>query len=91
MATELCPRCGSADVTAGWIYGRGPIVRFRPQGLGLWSFLLGRGVSLKNPTVACLSCGLIWSSMPPEEIRAFIKRHGPAEAKAKLAAPKEPG
>src|SRR5258708_1529932 len=98
MATERCPRCGSDKLTAGVIApGRAGMVMgqvrvafafFIPT-LRWWSFPTQPGVRLQD--TACLSCGFIWSSTAPEELQAFIERHGTVEAKARLAAPVQSG
>ena len=77
MATECCPRCGSEDVTAGITRGiREGTGFFVPRGLRRWSFRFWPGVRASAHSIACLSCGLLWSSVAPEELRAFLDKHG---------------
>ena len=45
---------------------------------------LGAGVSCPEPFRACLACGLVWTHLRPEDLRAFIDKHGNAVAKLDL-------
>jgi hypothetical protein len=45
----------------------------------------GWGVVRPEPFRACLACGLVWTHLQPEDLRAFIDKHGKAEAKLKLS------
>jgi hypothetical protein len=78
MAAEACPRCGSKLTRAGLIAsgaGHGAGV-FIPSGLRRWVFRLWPGVLIRTSHAACLSCGLVWSDLSPEQLRAFIKKFG---------------
>jgi hypothetical protein len=86
MDTDHCPKCNSNAVVAG----RLPEIRgwgyksFEPIGMRFFRFWQ-RGVSCPEPFRACLACGLVWTRLQPEDLRAFIDKHGKAEAKLKLS------
>ena len=89
MDDDLCPKCGETAVVTGGFretsVGRRPW--FEPTGMRFFNFRLwGRGVSCEKPFSACLACGHVWSHLQPEDLRAFIDRHGDAEIKLKLSA-----
>ena len=42
----------------------------------VFSLALSRGVDLStDPSFACLDCGLVWSSLRPDELKEFISKH----------------
>ena len=55
-------------------HGNGLVV-FRPQGLRFFSVSAFGGTELAVQASACLDCGLVWSSTPPERLATFIKKH----------------
>ena len=88
MDTDYCPKCNAKAVVAGrfpQITGWG-YKSFEPTGMRFFYFRLWeRGVSCPEPFRACLTCGLVWTYLQPEELRAFIDKHGDAETKLKLS------
>jgi hypothetical protein len=59
---------------------------FMPE--GLQSRWFQRWGSIETPLVggflACLKCGLVWSHVSPEGLRAIIEKQGTDEAKQRL-------
>jgi uncharacterized C2H2 Zn-finger protein len=90
METIRCPRCQAHSRTGGLIPGSrggGPIC-FIPDGCRKSGFWLG--VRFRDAEfLACLSCGLVWSELRPDELRAYIERHGDAVAKSRLPGVKD--
>jgi hypothetical protein len=92
MTFVPCPRCGAEPTTGGFIpvsRGSGPVC-FIPEGCRKtwWSM----GVRFhESPFFACLACGLVWSSLQPDELRAHVETHGDAKAKCRLPASKAYG
>jgi hypothetical protein len=85
MTTVGCPRCHAESTTRGLIPGSrggGPVC-FIPEGCRkTWWWL---GVRFRDAEFfACTSCGLVWSGLQPDELRAHIERHGDASARARL-------
>ena len=71
-----CLKCQSQRITAGSIVApHGGLVVFRPQGLRFFSFTALGGTDLAESGFACLDCGLVWSSTPPDRLAAFIEKH----------------
>jgi hypothetical protein len=88
MDTDDCPKCDAKAVVAGRFgdptNGRGKW--FEPTGMRFFNFRLrGRGVWCPEPFQACLTCGHVWTHLQPEDLRAFIDKHGNAETKLKLS------
>jgi hypothetical protein len=46
-------------------------------------FRLSAGTPVVGGFQACLECGLVWSHVSPEELRALIQKHGTVEAKSR--------
>ena len=84
MDTNHCPKCNSKAVVLGRFDVRGWSQRFEPIGMRIFRFW-GQGVSCPEPFRACLACGLVWTHLQPEDLRAFIEKHGKDEAKLKLS------
>jgi hypothetical protein len=89
VSSEPCPRCGSRAVATGkclewWHLGRA--TRFEPDGLRRFQpFRLRRsGVPLQGGFAVCLTCGLVWSSVAPDELRALLEQYGSEAAKDHL-------
>ena len=85
MDIDHCPKCDATAVVAGNMNFPGA-PKFRPRGMRFFDFRL----SQMNPPLcgdfrACLTCGLVWTHLRPEELRKFIDNHGNAEAKLKLS------
>jgi len=70
-----CLKCKSQRVAKGSIvnYEDPQQAVFRPQGLRFLT--LGQGPRLEEEAFACLDCGLVWSSTPPDKLAAFIRKH----------------
>jgi hypothetical protein len=77
-----CPECGCAEIVDGHVSSEE--LRFLPSGLRWFSFYqpprLARGQLLS----ACLSCGLVWSRLEAEKLRAVVDAKGSAKLKAAL-------
>jgi hypothetical protein len=83
-AAEVCPKCGSSNVTLGTLLpSRHSIsATFRPAGARISSLSPSAGVDLStDPSFACLDCGLVWNYLPPDELRKFIAEHCAGSAK----------
>jgi len=80
MKPDTCPRCGKPTlVTGGFPVGRymtKGTPAFIPDHLRQLQFRLKIGIPLQDPITACLDCGLVWSSVSPEELSAFMSKHG---------------
>jgi hypothetical protein len=72
-----CLKCQSEHVVTGTINSTEGEVRtvFRPKSLRFFAFVLQPGTLLARETHACLDCGLVWTSTPPEALREFLKKH----------------
>ena len=74
-----CPNCNSRQVAPGGIhYPDGkmtPGSQFRPDGLKFFT-LRSTCVSTTTKFHACKSCGLLWSTVNPEELKSLIARLG---------------
>lgn len=78
-----CPYCGRADaVTGDLMNGHGPTIGFAPRNLR--PLRSGLGVGLNGAFYSCASCGLVWSTLDPGKLRAFIMGHGEELAKQQL-------
>ena len=89
MNADACPKCGGSAITAGWLRRRGKTgsIRagvFEPDDLQWFQFRLRSGIPVADPFRACLTCGHVWSHVSPDELRAFIEKHGTDEAKSHL-------
>jgi hypothetical protein len=72
-----CLKCTSQNVTTGRVVSydcEQPAV-FRPQGLRFLSLTLTQGPQLGDEGFACLDCGFVWSSTPPDKLSTFIRKH----------------
>ena len=87
MDTDHCPKCDAKAVVAGRFEMQRARGRwFEPTGMRFFDFRLwGWGVSCPEPFRACLTCGLVWTHLQPEDLRTFIDKHGNAETKLKLS------
>ncbi len=86
MEAERCPVCDSASVVAGWVAAEG--AKHRPCFVSPDTTVLFRspGVPLPYDFLVCLSCGHLWSSLPPKHVRDFIRTHGTELARQQLDA-----
>ncbi len=85
MSLGHCPRCDSGSTINGLIPGArggGPYC-FIPAGCrSSWGPI---GVRFREaPSFACLSCGLVWTELRPDELRSHIVKYGNAGAKDRL-------
>ncbi len=79
MEKVRCPRCGDNTTVAGWNDVPEHAHSFQPDGIHwlrhvLWHFGETTHVDLPDRFRACLACGLIWNSLPPEQMRAVLSR-----------------
>jgi hypothetical protein len=74
---QQCLRCKSVRVAQGRIvnYDSNGAAAFRPAGIRSFTLTLSQGPQLAKEGYACLDCGLAWSSLVPEELAKFIRRH----------------
>lgn len=73
---EYCLRCHSPQVVHGYITcPRRHITVFRPHSLRMFSITFAGGPDLPKESLACLNCGLVWSEVPAEELREFVRKH----------------
>lgn len=82
MSDIACPKCGLGTVvegTAGFSGDEGWVTSFRPKGLRLLTFW--KSVNLNDGQLlrACTSCGHVWSSLDPAELRELLLRNGKSE------------
>jgi hypothetical protein len=74
-----CPRCGDDKTVAGWCDLPDQSHLFQPDGIHWLRHLLSHfgestHVRLPDRFRACLACGLIWNSLPPEQLREVLSR-----------------
>jgi hypothetical protein len=85
-----CPKCGSAKVFEGRHFNAisgGGLQYFRPKGLKLIT-LSGADVPIRNSTfTACLECGMLWSSIKPEDLKKVLSKSGNKKTRRKLEGP----
>ncbi len=81
MNLTSCPRCGSENITAGQLIGRGAPVGFFPAGLRFWSLKAG-GLQLPvaglegSHAQACTACGLVWSEIDATRLTTMLREAG---------------
>ena len=71
-----CPKCSSQQAVAGLLGLPSKPAVFRPAGLR--SFSVSQDAGARFPTaeaLACLDCGLVWSSFSPPKLRDFVQRY----------------
>ena len=51
------------------------LVVFRPAGLKFFAVTAYGGTEVAVNSFACLDCGLVWSSTPPDRLAAFIAKN----------------
>ena len=79
MDRAHCPRCGADTTVAGWTDEPDHARSFQPDGIHWLRHLLRHfgettHVHLPERFRACLACGLIWNSLPPEQLREVLSR-----------------
>jgi hypothetical protein len=88
---ESCPRCGNRALVPGKCidWHLGTATRFEPEGLRRLQLLRLRsgGVPLRQGFAVCPGCGLVWSELDPEHLRALIEHYGTEETKGLLPPP----
>ena len=73
MEHAPCPRCGADTTVVGWSDTSDQHRSFQPDGIHWLRHLLmhlGETTQIHLPDRyrACLECGLIWNSLPPEQL-----------------------
>lgn len=86
---RTCPRCGSGRIASGELRSDGRAPQFRPHGLRVPLFTLidstpGR-IDFDHRVRACLDCGLLWTTVEPEELRDTLRRYAVRPLKEELA------
>jgi hypothetical protein len=79
MKIDSCPQCGETRTVAGSTSPSEAQQFFRPflrRNLRFWlcHFNIHTGVHLREPFRACLSCGLVWGRILPEDLQKFMAR-----------------
>jgi hypothetical protein len=74
MDRVRCPQCGGDTSVVGWTDVPDHARYFQSDGIHcvrhlLWHFGQATHVDLPDLFRACLSCALIWNSLPPEQLR----------------------
>ncbi len=85
MGEEDCTRCGQRTVLRGAVIDpeAGIGNRFDPRDSRI--FRKRTGVALSSQEFrACVSCGLVWSSLDPDRLRAFVLEYGEEVAKQEI-------
>lgn len=85
MKTDVCPKCSAPTVITGQLTAwRGdPADTFIPPNVRFVRWR--KGVPLDNtPSRVCTSCGLVWTTLDPASLRAFITDYGDALSKEDL-------
>ena len=77
MEHARCPRCGTDTTVVGWSDTSDQHRSFQPDGIHWLRHLLmhlGETTQIHLPDRyrACLECGLIWNSLPPEQLRTVL-------------------
>jgi hypothetical protein len=92
--TDSCPRCGNGALVPGKCMGwhLGVATRFEPGGLRFFQpwRLRRHGVPLRDGFTTCPACGLVWSALEPDDLRALIEEYGTDETRARMP-PRPPG
>ncbi len=75
MNAECCPMCQGSAILAGSVGSPGYMSYFVPRNMPIaaWSVPC---VPLTHEFRACLSCGHVWSSLRPRQLRALVEAHG---------------
>jgi hypothetical protein len=78
-----CPRCGDDSSVAGWTDPQEQSWLFQPDGIHWLRHLFRRfgestHVRMPDRFRACQACGLIWNSLPPEQLREVLSREAVA-------------
>jgi hypothetical protein len=79
MNRTPCPRCNDNTTVVGWADAPDHARSFQPDGIHwlrhlLWHFGQTTHVRLPERFQACLACGLIWNSLPTEQLRELVGR-----------------
>jgi len=88
MADEPCPKCDATTVVDGEMNGGGggsDCSKFTPAGLRFFSLHMWWTAPPCGVCRACLRCGFVWTQLRPEDLRAYIDKHGNAETKLNLS------
>ena len=83
MDRPSCPQCGGEKFVGGrCVSGDDFASEFAPSQMRC--FRLKRGVRLTMGFGACLSCGHVWGSIAPDDLRLFIHKCGNELARQNL-------
>jgi hypothetical protein len=77
--SDCCPGCGEALLASGDCVPNLRIdraARFEPDGMRSFPLRFQRGIPLQGRFTACLSCGLVWARVSPDELQVLVQRHG---------------
>jgi hypothetical protein len=75
---DQCLKCKSGNVIPGKLgnptrYSSFALARFKPdRKLRFLALTFSRGTRCNEEAFACLDCGLVWASLPAEELKDFI-------------------
>ena len=85
MEAWRCPNCDASTVIPGHpTTGEWTAIGFLPNGTHRCPT---GGVKLTHAFFGCWSCGHVWTSLAPEELRALIATYGREVARQRLEAP----
>lgn len=87
MSSATCPQCGRSTVFSGGItHGPDTMVQARnfvpTDQLPIWRAY--PGILLMGEPQVCVSCGHLWSSVDPQDLRKYIQAHGSELLKQRL-------
>lgn len=86
---KACPACGSNLIVDGRIYTdrgeEGDAEHFFPHGIGFFSLRQSVSLNGRHPFRGCASCGHLWSTFNPDELRQLIESKGLPELQARIA------
>jgi hypothetical protein len=86
IVVDRCPSCDATTVTPGALRHDGHFMaptftRFEPEGMRFFSLRWKWGVALASPFRCCLACGLVWTKLPGDRLRVYMKAHGDSIAR----------
>jgi hypothetical protein len=76
MDANCCPMCQKATIIVGSVRTMDGHFAFEFVPGDIRALLFQRGVLVQFRWNACLSCGHVWSSVAPQELRAYIAGRG---------------
>jgi len=79
MNMNKCLKCGGTEIVKGTIRRSTKEyftdIVFGPDDVRFGAMTLKNGSELQPESFACLSCGMVYSSTDPTELKEFIKKH----------------